>query len=115
MLSGDSQCAETRELEHLITESLPNNTLLQDASLTALFQLSGLMSHVTLCSYSIVRAVFSGCTTLQELGGYIRVDTNTETARQQDGQSGDNLRLLSGEVVAPHIRPMCFKYPRRFI
>jgi hypothetical protein len=47
MVSSQSQCTETRELEYLITKPLPSNGHLCGTSLTALFRLSGVTSHVT--------------------------------------------------------------------
>jgi hypothetical protein len=46
VVSSQSQREETRELEYLISEPLPSNGLLYGPSLTALFRLSGVMSHL---------------------------------------------------------------------
>jgi hypothetical protein len=52
--SSQSHLAETYELEDIITEQFHRNGRLYGSSLTALFRLSGVMSHV------IVTAVSSG-------------------------------------------------------
>jgi hypothetical protein len=61
VVSSQSQRAETRESEDPIIEPLPSNGRLRDACLTALFRLSGVMSHVT-CLYGTVTVVSSGST-----------------------------------------------------
>jgi hypothetical protein len=60
LVSSQSQRAETQELEDIITEPQPSNGCLHVASLIALFQLSGAMSHISL--HGIVMAVSSGST-----------------------------------------------------
>jgi hypothetical protein len=47
VVSSQSQCSETRELKGLIKEPFSINGCIHDASLTTLFQPSGIMSHVT--------------------------------------------------------------------
>jgi hypothetical protein len=46
LVSSQPQCAETRYLEDLTIQPLPNNGLHRGASLAALFRLSGVMLHV---------------------------------------------------------------------
>jgi hypothetical protein len=60
VVSSQPQCAETQEVENLITESLPSNCCLHDTSRTALFRLPGVMSHI--CLYGIVMSIPSGST-----------------------------------------------------
>jgi hypothetical protein len=51
-VAGSRRSAETRQIEELSTEPLPTNGRLLSASLTALFQLSGVVSHVCLYASS---------------------------------------------------------------
>jgi hypothetical protein len=55
MVSSQPQCTETCELENLINKLLSSSGHLCDATLFALFQLSGIMSHT--CSYGMVLVI----------------------------------------------------------
>jgi hypothetical protein len=60
MVGSQSQNAEIQTSEDLIIKPLPSNDCLHGASLTALFCLSDIMSHI--CLYGIVMVVSSGST-----------------------------------------------------
>jgi hypothetical protein len=62
---------QARELEDLITKTLPSNGSLHGTFLTVLFQFSGIISCV--CLYGTVTAISSGSTILafRSLGGRI--------------------------------------------
>jgi hypothetical protein len=64
MVRGQLQRAEAEELEDLITELLHSSGHVCAASLTAVFQLSGVMSHVLTYLYGIVTAISFGSTVL---------------------------------------------------
>jgi hypothetical protein len=84
VVSSHSQSAETRKLEDVITKPLPNNGRHHVSSLTALFRLSGVMSHVTYMFtwYCRGRHFWLHYSGLQVLGCTDRhMDTLTQTAR----------------------------------
>jgi hypothetical protein len=72
MIRSQTQPTETRELEDLITDPMSSNSRLRGPSLTAVFGLSGVMSHVTYmliwhCKCCLFWLYYSS---FQELGGY---------------------------------------------
>jgi hypothetical protein len=80
MLCSQSQRADTWELETLITELLYSNSHLNGSSLTALFQVSGVVSHAT---YTCIWYC-NGCLFWLHYSGFQESGGGDQTHKQQD-------------------------------